>query len=516
MVKDEFQVNTYVNDYQWFADVETFTDGSFIITWCSWVEDGHDGGIYMQKFDGSGEKSGDEIRVNRTTDYYQWLPKIRKFTDAGFAIVWSSWQQDGSREGVYVQTYNDELDKISFETRINEYTNGYQWEPTFVTGENSEILVTWACWYSDEIDYEVVARRVTPIAPQGTIKTGSYQHPGGSSSSMMFVHVVDSTALTGNEYEVTFEMSGETSAVMDVKNITTNQTMVNNFPINRGENTLYLTDVFEGVAVEIIPEFDLALDIAGSEMVNNSGTNIIFSIGEPSGTKDLAPIDIAVEWGNTDTLSNGQYSEVLDTAYSVSGIKEVMLPFVPWNLTDDERIETFIIESGNLKNNRWDPGEDIIFLTPPQYNPAFPVFHAQLINDSPTGTIVLPGVGDTNFVRTTKPLSDDDVFTFVTDPAQITGTDENGFIPDKFELSQNYPNPFNPATKIEYSIPSNGMVRLSVYNILGEQVKTLVNHEQKAGPYRVSFDASTLASGVYFYTLQSGSKNISKKMMLLK
>lgn len=89
-------------------------------------------------------------------------------------------------------------------------------------------------------------------------------------------------------------------------------------------------------------------------------------------------------------------------------------------------------------------------------------------------------------------------------------------VPEKFDLSQNYPNPFNPATEIQYSIPKSGFVTLKVYNLLGQEVATLVNQEQNPGSYIVDFDASKLASGVYMYSIKSGNFSLTKKMVLMK
>ena len=93
---------------------------------------------------------------------------------------------------------------------------------------------------------------------------------------------------------------------------------------------------------------------------------------------------------------------------------------------------------------------------------------------------------------------------------------ENNKIPESFSLSQNYPNPFNPTTMIKYSIPKSGNVTLKIFNMLGQEVATLVNQEQNAGNYNISFDASHLASGVYMYRIQSGNFSLTKKMTLLK
>ena len=98
----------------------------------------------------------------------------------------------------------------------------------------------------------------------------------------------------------------------------------------------------------------------------------------------------------------------------------------------------------------------------------------------------------------------------------VTTLNEENTVPSKFELMQNYPNPFNPSTSIEYSVPSNEYVLLKVYDLLGNEVNTLVNERQSAGNYEVNFDASNLASGIYFYRIQSGSFIQTKKLMLLK
>lgn len=93
---------------------------------------------------------------------------------------------------------------------------------------------------------------------------------------------------------------------------------------------------------------------------------------------------------------------------------------------------------------------------------------------------------------------------------------ESPDIPKEFSLSQNYPNPFNPTTQIDYSIPKKGYVSLKVYNVLGQEVATLFSGVVNPGNYNVTFDATHLSSGVYFYRLQAGDVSITKKLVLLK
>ena len=93
-------------------------------------------------------------------------------------------------------------------------------------------------------------------------------------------------------------------------------------------------------------------------------------------------------------------------------------------------------------------------------------------------------------------------------------------VPTEYKLEQNYPNPFNPTTKIRYSIPNVGLglalTELKVYDILGNEVTTLVNEQKEPGYYEIDFNASQFASGVYIYRLQSNSFVSTKKMMVLK
>jgi len=95
-------------------------------------------------------------------------------------------------------------------------------------------------------------------------------------------------------------------------------------------------------------------------------------------------------------------------------------------------------------------------------------------------------------------------------------TDNSGQVPEAYSLLENYPNPFNPSTIIIYSVPETGSVKLAIYNTLGEEVVVLVDGMVEAGFYEVSFNASSLPSGIYFYRLQSGSFVDTKKMILMK
>jgi len=99
----------------------------------------------------------------------------------------------------------------------------------------------------------------------------------------------------------------------------------------------------------------------------------------------------------------------------------------------------------------------------------------------------------------------------------ITGINTDpGNIPDNFELAQNYPNPFNPSTTIKFAMPKDGSVSLRVYDVLGNEIKTLVDGYHKAGTYNIYFSGSEISSGVYYYKLITDGFNETKKMILVK
>ncbi len=201
----EIQVNTYTADYQWYADVETFPDNGFAVVWCSWEQDGWDGSIVYQRFGQDGARRGGEVLVNTTTSQYQWLPRIRRTPANGSLVIWSSWKQDGSREGVYAQLLDSTGRKLSFETPCNTTTESFQWEPDAVVTGTGEFLATWSSWGQAGMDYDVVARQVTPRIPQGYINPTVLSHAFGRSTSRITVHVVDSLTLTGHTYDAVFD-----------------------------------------------------------------------------------------------------------------------------------------------------------------------------------------------------------------------------------------------------------------------------------------------------------------------
>jgi hypothetical protein len=98
----------------------------------------------------------------------------------------------------------------------------------------------------------------------------------------------------------------------------------------------------------------------------------------------------------------------------------------------------------------------------------------------------------------------------------VSVADKNSSLPTEYSISQNYPNPFNPSTTIQFALPQSSPVKITVFDALGREVKTVLNEQREAGFHHVSFDASRLGSGMYFYTITAGSYSQTRRMVLLK
>jgi hypothetical protein len=132
-------------------------------------------------------------------------------------------------------------------------------------------------------------------------------------------------------------------------------------------------------------------------------------------------------------------------------------------------------------------------------------------------TVVVSDGSDTLQVRTSFFDDFSAMFRVVTlERGLLTSNDFEEGTPNTFALEQNYPNPFNPTTNIKFALPKTADVTLTIYNMLGQKVNTLINEKMTSGFHVVPFDASNLSSGMYIYRIQAGSFTSTKKMLLIK
>ncbi|GBD88268.1 arylsulfotransferase [bacterium BMS3Abin03] len=151
---------------------------------------------------------------------------------------------------------------------------------------------------------------------------------------------------------------------------------------------------------------------------------------------------------------------------------------------------------------------DIPFVLPPNGSVALKIKFQPFVNGYFKDTLHIRSETEDSWIAQTMILAGSTDTTF-------SGINDNSFLAS-YELMQNYPNPFNPITNIKFKIAQPGFVTLKVYNMLGEEVVTLVNEEKAAGKYEVSFDGTELATGIYIYRIHTGKFTDVKKLLLLK
>lgn len=203
------------------------------------------------------------------------------------------------------------------------------------------------------------------------------------------------------------------------------------------------------------------------------------------------------------TVWQGDFS----TAKSYDGFLDVHRLFVLPELSDPMPTATF---TSGLVLRLWFTASP---MTPPQVIPVDTLYH---------DTVLAGGVQ----VFTRLEVADSSGMLYL--PGYIPGsieilapTDVNdggdlAALPNDYVLGQNYPNPFNPSTVIEFGLPTTGRVQLDVYNILGQNVLTLLDRELPAGVHSLEFDASGMPSGIYFYRLSHAEGSLTRKMVLVK
>ena len=155
----EFPVNTYTSDEQRGPSIALLQDGSFIIAWESYTQDGSGWGIYAQKFNADASKAGTEFQVNTRTASEQYSPSVAALKGSSFIIVWQSYTQDGSGLGIYAQKFNADTSKAGTEFQVNTYTYSDQHYPRVATLKDGSFVVVWQSNVEDGSAYGIYAQK---------------------------------------------------------------------------------------------------------------------------------------------------------------------------------------------------------------------------------------------------------------------------------------------------------------------------------------------------------------------
>ena len=341
----------------------------------------------------------------------------------------------------------------------------------------------------------------SPFTKQSARTPGPTAHHSGEGGGSVTVHVVNQNALLhGEHYRVTFDDTSFTFKVYNVRDV------------DRGADVVRHATELDGVTEG--PLFDgmrLLVHDVPSAVVNPDSTRWEkgsatmhvtvympeFLVGPDIMRGYPYPFDYRL------TLSDA----IVDTSKAVFGFDATPMKFTVWNITKNRKAEvTFSDADGNNAIGSFD---EVDILEPD--GAGLPRLSWGMFFLAEAGD-TLPVPGDQFLLKTLKPLSVADVYEFTSAVTSVA----TGEVPPAFELDQNFPNPFNPSTTIRYSVPRATYVSLTVFNILGQRVATLVDGMEGAGYHQARFDGRMWASGVYFYRLTAGNFTQTKKSLLVR
>ena len=167
-VAGEFQVNTRVLGYQYQPDPAYFSDGSAVIVWTSYNQDGSSGGVYGQRLDAAGAKLGPEFNVNTYTPGFQGRPAVAVGPDGDFAVIWQSDLQDGNNLGVFAQQFDATGKRLGVELPVNNFTTGLQGAPHVTAQPNGQYVAVWDT--PNDGDASSIAGRLAGFPEVGAIE----------------------------------------------------------------------------------------------------------------------------------------------------------------------------------------------------------------------------------------------------------------------------------------------------------------------------------------------------------
>jgi len=463
---EEFQVNTYSDQWQVNPSVIGLSTGGFVVCWMG-EDDTYDWGIYGQIFDHSGTKIGTELHIETNTWAMQRDAKVTGLSDGGFVVCWVTYHTSSDGD-ISARIYNNNGSPRTDEFLVNAQTDGAQHSPAICRLAEDRFAIFWETQYTSIIGKIYKADGSVYKSDFPAIKTDGREPIVCNLSEGGFVLCWFGPSITHQPgYDVFGQIFQDDGSI---------------------EEDAFATYSYAGAA-----------SICGL----NSG-DILFSWSSGDDGDIHAkyylrnPID-----HNLDTfelLSPPHGHTVNDTQLEFSWRAASQLPI---NFTYEINYTLFIDTSQ-------------IFTNPQVYTPIYDT--TCTISDLGREESYYWKVMAQNLERDSMWSSD--TFGFYLSTANQLS--EIGIhITPQFTLHQNYPNPFNPETLIRYYLPSHQFVTISIYDLRGRLIYVLVKGQKTAGAHQVTWSGQNLSgekvsSGIYYYVMQAGPFSETKKMILIK
>jgi len=408
---------------------------------------------------------------------------------------------------------NKTLKAKAYYVSTNELIEAFDIDPSFSTTKEfslqklpNSISASIRLEISDDSStVSTVTNTFNKSTPRTPIAQNNYQYISWLSDAKIAVNVIDSTKATGNSYLLTFNDTTNPGIYANVYNETTKQNILSQAPLDSTRESV----VFDGLSfttnfAKTVP--DLNRTYLSTLAPPNTFSVVARSINFGSSQKYYCysnPNDYKIIFFNNIVDTSLNIKDIVNTS-PTTNLPPISINFKIFNTTNNKILHAGVIKTGSIGS-------------------ALNIFLVEKIGDveKVTWNLVVqagqpqtyPTGGDTLYFFTKKGLSFNDSLRVSGNLVNVLTEEIN---PSTYQLIQNYPNPFNPTTTISYNLPKSGLVNLVIYDVLGKEIKRLVSEYKQAGTYKVNFDASVLASGVYFYSLRVNDFFEVKKMLMLK
>ncbi len=325
------------------------------------------------------------------------------------------------------------------------------------------------------------------------------------------VHIKNMKEITGHDYTVMFYKNSKNVLVYDITDKTVGKKCIIQ---ETAMNNLTESPYFDGLNIAVEND-SIYLNTDNTKWSSNTIYPFAFetfyttsNIGLMRGNK--VPYDYQIIFGDVG-LGISKEFKIGTNTFSVKPVN-----FKVMNVTKNKPVEFGFAEIDGVDGIFSFDGakrDRIVFLDGEEVNNKFSYWI--YLKNTDTG-IRIPTKGDTLYIYNHKPFLEGDSISFSTKNFKELSSYFDEEIPNAYLLAQNYPNPFNPSTRISFSVPQKGFVSLIVFNILGQEIATLVREEKLPGRYEVVLDGANLSSGIYFYRLQADKFVQTRKLVLLK
>jgi len=427
-------------------------------------------------------------------------PRHDSAVDGSFQIQWLAADPDGDVLDLSILASTDAGQSWFGLAEFLPNTGNYLWETShFANSANYRIIVKAE---DDSLFSADTTALFTVNNPRGTVSDSLIQHTRGIGSGTVQVKIFNQSEISNHVYHLIFNDTLNNYTFYDVIDLNEDSLVV--------DEGIQLDGVTEGPPFSgvrlIVYDYPLA-------MVDQDNTGWL--IGETNLTHKVTQANVII---GPDHLSGYPYASdysiklfntVEDTSSTYLDAPAMPMKFRVFNRTENRQVDILFIDTNG--DQSISHADEIYILENDDLGNPMLTWYIYFSGYDP---IVLPQTDDEFVLKTFKPFTTDDVFEFNLSTVGIGDSPTSKSL-NKFQLSQNYPNPFNPSTTISYRLSAISHVELTLYNMLGQKVRTLVSDKQNQGNYSIKLDANDLASGVYFYRLKAGKFVKTKKMILI-